>query len=110
MKINLFFAIALTFMSAMSFAQGRKATKDEVKMLCAAIDFQMEDQQIDMAINYKKCLKSKMTVITDEDGTFVGGVVPFRAPNRPEFKNICQGQIVDGEILAESVDCSIGHE
>ena len=110
MKINILIAITLTCISAISFAQGRKATKEEVKILCTAIDFQMEVQQIDMAINYKKCLKSPLRVITDEDGTFVGGLVPFRAPDRPEFKNICQGQIVSGEIVPESVDCSLGLE
>lgn len=111
MKAKILIALAITCLSAAAFADTeRKATKEEVKMFCAEIDFQMEDQQVDMAINYKKCLKSKMRVITDEEGTFIGGPVPFRAPERPEFKNICMAEILNGEIVTESVDCSLGEE
>lgn len=111
MKTKILITLIISCLSAVALADSeRKATKEEVKMFCAEIDFQMEDQLVDMAINYKKCLKAKMRVITDDEGTFIGGPVPFRAPERPEFKNICMSQILNGEIVTESVDCSLGEE
>ncbi len=108
MKANFLIAVVISCFSGVTFAEGRKATQDEVKMLCAAIDQQMEEQQIDMAIDYKKCLKSKMRSLLDIEGTVIMGSVPFRAPNRPEFKNTCAGVIANGEIVPESIDCSLG--
>lgn len=110
MKANLFVVIALTCLSAVSYAESRQATKSEVQLLCKAIDFQMEDQQVDMAINYKKCLKSKMRFVKDEEGTVVIGKVPFRAPSRPEFINVCIGTVVNGEIDPLTIDCSLSQQ
>ncbi len=110
MKAYILIAVAISCFSAVTFAEGRKATKEEVKMLCAAIDQQMEDQQIDMAINYKKCLKSKMQFVTDEEGTVIIGKVPFRAPSRPEFINVCIGTVVNAEIDSLSIDCSLSQQ
>lgn len=83
----------------------RDANPGEVKALCLAIDKQLEVEQADMAVDMKRCLRTRMASTGHYiHGTVISGAVPFNDPNR-SFTMNCSGALSGKGIAAETIKC-----
>lgn len=95
--MKIFMTIAFALATSASFAEGRPATKSEVRKLCNGVDKMLERQSADAAVDMQKCLRTKMRALYDIEGTTIVGTVPFNTPNNSSTQT-CQG-VVRGNVV-----------
>jgi len=101
-----FLALTMILSSVSVFASMEVDSRPfEKTVFCNAIDKALEEDQADMAVDMKGCLKAKMrTVGMEIGGSVIRGVVPFRSPNR-DFTLKCSATLSGKTVVSKTIKC-----